>query len=197
MLGAAWLLSSAAGTARAAAGPWFWPVAASPGRVTPVVLRGFEPPARRWDAGHRGVDLAAPVGAPVRAAGAGTVTFAGPLFGRDVVAVSHGTLRTTYLPVLPSVRRGERVRGGEIIGTLAAASPPSSCDGARSCLHWGLVAGHGHTARYADPLALVGDDRVRLLPVWSGTALDVLPAGATAGRVLAADAAALVLTSGR
>jgi murein DD-endopeptidase MepM/ murein hydrolase activator NlpD len=152
--------------ARASTGPWFWPVAAPPGVLTPVVLRGFAPPARRWDAGHRGVDLAARAGAPVRAAGAGVVTFAGPLFGRDVIAISHGTFRTTYLPVMPKVSVGQRVAGGQVIGTVALASP-ASCDGAAACLHWGLVTGHGHAERYRDPLALVGEDQVRLLPLWS------------------------------
>jgi murein DD-endopeptidase MepM/ murein hydrolase activator NlpD len=54
--------------------------------------------------GHRGVDLAAVAGAPVLAAGAGTVVFAGTVAGRGVVSVDHsGGLRTTYEPVLPTV----------------------------------------------------------------------------------------------
>ncbi|MDX6351385.1 MAG: hypothetical protein QOF84_6175, partial [Streptomyces sp.] len=47
-----------------------WPVAgpvAGPGlRGRPVVERGFDPPMSRWGAGHRGVDLRAGPGAPVR-----------------------------------------------------------------------------------------------------------------------------------
>ena len=68
--------------------------------VSPVaVVRHFDPPAHRWLPGHRGVDLRTTVGAAVRAAGSGRVTFAGTLAGRGVVTVDHGTLRTTYEPV--------------------------------------------------------------------------------------------------
>src|SRR5690242_1626756 len=56
---------------------------------TPTVVRGFQPPPQPWLPGHRGVDLAAPVGAIVRAAGPGVVRFAGPLAGRGVVSIDH------------------------------------------------------------------------------------------------------------
>ena len=55
-------LAVAAVPARHAAadtGPWTWPLSG-----TPVVLRAFDPPAQRWLAGHRGVDLAAEPGIP-------------------------------------------------------------------------------------------------------------------------------------
>ena len=48
--------------AEPAAGRWQWP-SPSPHQV----LHGFEQPEHRYAAGHRGVDLAAPDGAPVRA----------------------------------------------------------------------------------------------------------------------------------
>ncbi|MFP5282949.1 MAG: peptidoglycan DD-metalloendopeptidase family protein, partial [Actinomycetes bacterium] len=73
--------------------PSGWPLA---GAIE--VVRPYAPPARRWEAGHRGVDLAASPGDPVLAAAAGTVTFADRLAGRGVVVVSHGALRTTYEP---------------------------------------------------------------------------------------------------
>ena len=83
--------------------------------------RGFNPPALRWNAGHRGVDLAARLGAPVRSAAAGTVRFAGQIAGRGVVVVDHGSVRTTYEPVIPrcvSVLRwlpaGDRSVGGRL-----------------------------------------------------------------------------------
>ncbi|MBK3570397.1 M23 family metallopeptidase, partial [Streptomyces sp. MBT62] len=48
-----------------------WPVGSHP-----LVLRGWEPPATLYARGHRGVDLATPAGAPVRAVAAGRVSFA-------------------------------------------------------------------------------------------------------------------------
>jgi murein DD-endopeptidase MepM/ murein hydrolase activator NlpD len=123
----------------------------------PEVVSGFDPPTSRWGPGHRGVDLRAAVGQPVRAAAAGTVTFAGRLAGRGVVVVTHGRTRTTYEPVTASVRVGEAVAAGARIGRLEL--PGSHCLPA-ACLHWGLLEGE----RYLDPLTLVGGGPVRLLP---------------------------------
>jgi murein DD-endopeptidase MepM/ murein hydrolase activator NlpD len=106
------------------------------------------------------VDLAAAPGATVRAAGAGTVVFAGQVAGRGVVSVAHpGGLRTTYEPVaVANHRPGDTVGAGEEIGALAPGHP--GCPEA-ACLHWGLRRG----ADYLDPLTLLGLGRVRLLPL--------------------------------
>ncbi|MFC6515912.1 hypothetical protein ACFQFR_25935 [Streptomyces goshikiensis] len=65
-------------------------LAAAPGvRPLPAplaVVRWWDPPPGPYAAGHRGVDLAAPVGAEVRAAGPGRVHFAGPVAGRGVLS---------------------------------------------------------------------------------------------------------------
>jgi murein DD-endopeptidase MepM/ murein hydrolase activator NlpD len=130
-----------------------WPVA--PARV----VRIFDPPPEPWLAGHRGVDLASPPGVPVWSAGVGTVVFAGQVAGRGVVSVDHpGGLRTTYEPVEPAVRAGDRLLAGQTLGTLSAGHP--GCP-APACLHWGLRRGDA----YLDPLALLGRGRVRLLPL--------------------------------
>jgi murein DD-endopeptidase MepM/ murein hydrolase activator NlpD len=149
-----------AGPAGADEGPWRWPLA-----PVPTVIRAFEPPQRPWGPGHRGVDLAARQGQPVYAAGAGRVTYAARLAGRGVISITHGRLRTTYLPVKPSVRLGQRVRPGDRIGNVE--NRPGHC-ARRPCLHWGLVIRdlrRGPT--YSDPLSLLGVARVRLLPVWN------------------------------
>lgn len=132
-----------------------WPL-----RPEPEVVAGFAPPAVAWAAGHRGVDLLARPGRQVRAAKAGTVTFAGRIAGRGVVVVSHGDTRTTYEPVAASVSRGEAVREGAVIGRLELLG--SHCL-PRACLHWGLIRGDA----YLDPLTLVGRGPVRLVP-WGG-----------------------------
>ncbi|MDN5762812.1 MAG: peptidoglycan DD-metalloendopeptidase family protein [Microlunatus sp.] len=129
-----------------------WPLT---GRVR--VISGFSPPAQRWNAGHRGVDLAARTGAPVLAAAGGRVSFAGRLAGRGVVVVDHGQVRTTYEPVDPLVAVGDRVRTGAVIGRLGSGGHCS-----QRCLHWGLK----EADHYLNPLLLVGggDDTVlRLL----------------------------------
>lgn len=125
----------------------------------PEVVAGFDPPSQIWGEGHRGVDLAGRVGQPVRAALAGTVTWAGPIAGKGVVTVSHGETRTTYEPVAASVSVGDPVRAGQQLGVLGV--PFSHCFPA-ACLHWGLLRGE----TYLDPLSLVGGGPVRLLPLW-------------------------------
>jgi murein DD-endopeptidase MepM/ murein hydrolase activator NlpD len=130
-----------------------WPV--SP----PHLTRRFDPPARPWLAGHRGVDLGSIAGAEVRAAGSGTVVFAGEIAGRGVVSIAHpGGLRTTYEPVIATVAMGDQVAGGDSIGHLDAGHP--GCPVA-ACLHWGLR----RDDVYLDPLALLGLGRERLLPL--------------------------------
>ncbi|MFF2122903.1 murein hydrolase activator EnvC family protein [Kitasatospora sp. NPDC058184] len=138
-----------------------WPVGGPDG-----VLGRFEPPAKVWAAGHRGVDLAAAPGAEVRAAAPGVVTFSGPVAGRPVVTVSHPgsgspPLRTTYLPVTGTVPVGTPVAAGQTIGLLA---PDGRHCAGRDCLHWGLLRGN----RYLDPLALFGAGTARLLPLDGG-----------------------------
>ncbi|MEU2926473.1 M23 family metallopeptidase [Streptomyces sp. NPDC007251] len=121
-----------------------WPVGAHP-----LVLRGFEPPATPYGPGHRGVDLSAPAGSPVRAVAPGRVSFAGRVAGREVVSVDlTGTdLRTTYEPVTPSVHKGDEVRAGEAVGAVQPAG--SHCPTA--CVHWGLLRGK----TYLNPLSLL------------------------------------------
>ncbi len=124
------------------------------GSVRPVpgpVVRDFDPPSKDWLPGHRGVDLAAPVGSSVRAAASGRVSVAQVIAGRGVVTVVHGDLRTTYEPVRARVRVGDQVSAGDVIGTVEAGHCPSGC------LHFGLKRGD----EYLDPL---GGSAVRLLP---------------------------------
>ena len=163
MLGAAQLMVGSAASAAGSPSGWVWPL--SP---RPEVVRTFEAPEGPYASGHRGADLASLPGAPVLAAGAGIVAFAGRVAGRGVVSIDHpGGLRTTYEPVAASVTRGDRVTAGLVIGRLEL--PASHCFPA-ACLHWGLRRG----PTYLDPLSLLGPVHVRLLPVWDLR----LPAGA-------------------
>ncbi|MFJ5534392.1 murein hydrolase activator EnvC family protein [Streptomyces sp. NPDC093261] len=133
-----------------------WPVG-----VHPLVLRAWEPPATPYGPGHRGVDLAAAPGDPVRAVAAGRVAFAGRVAGRGVLSVDlagTGTppLRTTYEPVRASVRTGDTVRPGQVLGVLE----PSAAHCAGSCLHWGLRRGE----TYLDPLSVLPPWLLRVGP---------------------------------
>lgn len=156
LLAAALLAAPAAAAAPPAAHAPAAAPAAAARHLRPVpgaVLRPFDPPPRPWAAGHRGVDLAAPVGAPVRASAAGVVHFAGPVGGVPVVSVRHGPrLRTTYQPVAAVVRAGQPVARGQLIGHLAAGAEPG--------LHWGARVGAG----YLNPLDLLGRRRIVLKP---------------------------------
>src|ERR1700741_556801 len=135
-----------------------WPL-----RPRPAVLRIFDAPSPNWNRGHRGVDLAGVAGQPVYAAGAGTIVFAGELAGRPLVSIAHpGGLRTSYEPVLPSVRVGQLVAAGQVIGELEAGHDGCA---AAACLHWGAMWGPASRADYVDPLGLLAATPVRLKPI--------------------------------
>jgi murein DD-endopeptidase MepM/ murein hydrolase activator NlpD len=147
-----------AAPARAQNGRLNWPL-----RPRPAVMRAFDAPSPNWQRGHRGVDLAGVPGQAVYASGPGTVVFAGALAGRPVVSVAHpGGLRTSYEPVLASVRAGQRVASGTALGELAAGH--QGCP-APACLHWGAMWGPAADADYVDPLGLLVTTPIRLKPL--------------------------------
>ena len=161
LLGCLCLLASAPSAVRAEPVRWIAPL-----DPPLTVVRAFDPPAARWLAGHRGIDLAAPEHVPVRAAGTGVVTFAGLVAGRGVVVVGHvgasDQLRTTYEPVAARVVVGQSVDAGEPIGVLTAAG--GHCR-PRLCLHWGAL----RDGSYLDPMSLLEPPALRLLPLGPAT----------------------------
>jgi murein DD-endopeptidase MepM/ murein hydrolase activator NlpD len=79
---------------------------------------------RSWSA-HEGVDFAAPVGTRVRAAGDGTLEFAGwhGGYGNMVVLRHRGQTSTAYAHlsrVATGLQRGQRVAQGDIVGYVGA-----------------------------------------------------------------------------
>jgi murein DD-endopeptidase MepM/ murein hydrolase activator NlpD len=149
------LAPSVAGTARAA-GDWTWPV------VGPVI-EGFDPPDTPFGSGHRGIDIATPVGTPVHAASAGVVTFAGPVGGRLFLTIDHGggvESRYSFLSGLLA-RRGDTVSEGQVVARSGTG-------------HAGDVVPNLHLAvllndAYVDPLDYLGpidvSSFIRLAPV--------------------------------
>jgi len=131
---------------------WSWPL--SP---RPAVLRAFDPPARPWLSGHRGVDIEAAFdGAPLMSPAAGTVSFVGTVADRPVITIDHGNgLRSSFEPVASSLTAGAAVAEGELLGQVQAGH----CGPAPPCLHWGVRRGED----YVNPLAFVMDLRPSVL----------------------------------
>ena len=125
--------------------------AQAPGALVPPVdgpvARSFQAPASTYGPGHRGIDYSVPSGTPVRAAAAGTVTFAGSVAGNLAVTIAHGSaLQTTYSELSSvSVSPGEQVGEGAWIGRSGSAHED---DG----LHFGVKL----EGSYVDPSAFLG-----------------------------------------
>jgi murein DD-endopeptidase MepM/ murein hydrolase activator NlpD len=138
------------------AGTWAWPV------MGPVI-RGFDPPTSPFGAGHRGVDIAVPLGTMILAPEAGTVSFAGRVGGELFVTIDHGGgLSSTYSWLSSAaVRKGDAVAAGQPIGATGAGHPGSVV----AHLHLGVRV----DGAYMDPLAylaLLGvQDLIRLVPL--------------------------------
>ncbi len=85
---------------------------------------------------HMGVDVAAPAGTPVRAAAAGTVRLAEPLYlTGNTILIDHGFGLTTSYAHLSrlDVAVGQHVEQGEEIGLVGATGRVTAAH-----LHWGL-----------------------------------------------------------
>lgn len=133
--------SGAGGSAAQGSGGWIPPV---PG----AVARPFVAPIAEYAAGHRGLDLVAASGSPVRAAHDGVVSFAGAVAGSLHVVLTHeGGIRTSY-SFLASVEVpvGATVRRGQVIGRAGGAGEGH----APGILHFGVRVGE----RYVDPMLL-------------------------------------------
>lgn len=72
----------------------------------------------RWGRIHHGMDLAVPVGTPIRAAAAGTVTYSGAMGSYGIIVIiDHGNgIETRYAHLSrTTVSRGQRVQRGALI----------------------------------------------------------------------------------
>jgi murein DD-endopeptidase MepM/ murein hydrolase activator NlpD len=154
------------GAVSSGAGPAFgtysWP-------VDGPVLRPFEPPEGPFGAGHRGIDIGAPVGTPVTAPADGVVAFAGTVAGALFVSVDHADgVRTTY-SWLSSVdlRTGDAVVRGQVLARTGLGHPGVD----PSHLHFGAR----YAGAYLDPMLLLErggvEGLIRLAPLEEGTPL--------------------------
>ncbi|NEM91571.1 M23 family metallopeptidase [Galbitalea soli] len=152
------VLAALPGTRAQAGGEhWAWP---TEGRR--IILKPFLAPPSPYAAGHRGVDLAAG-GTTVRAPADGVVHFAGMVAGRPVLSIEQaGGVLASLEPVRTALRRGDRVRRGEVVGVLL----PGHC--AALCLHLGAR----RNGQYLSPLLFLGGlVRPVLLPIGAGLPL--------------------------
>lgn len=141
-----------------------------PGLWMPVagaVVRGFDARAGPYGPGHRGIDIAAAMGEPVRAPAAGRLVFAGPVAGTTWVSlrIAPGVL-VTVGPVVDPPVRGGLVRSRSPIGRVGP--------GHGATLHLGVRV----DGVYVDPLPYLLDrPRARLAPLPAPGGLPV-PEGA-------------------
>ncbi|MDY6051563.1 MAG: M23 family metallopeptidase [Rothia sp. (in: high G+C Gram-positive bacteria)] len=160
LIGAAAPLASAQRTH-----PWQAPLE---GQVE--VIRGFEKPAARWSAGHRGVDLTLQAGGNVLAPFEGEIVFAGTVVDRQVLTIEHPDGRlSSFEPVNNPLPLGSQVQAGDVIAQL---DPEIQHCAPRFCLHWGVrepATGSKTADRgldYTNPLLLLGlDGPSVLLPI--------------------------------
>lgn len=130
---------------------WRWP-------VDPVrIVEPYRAPAHRYGPGHRGIDLAAPVGALVVSPAAGVIAFAGDVAGRPLLTIDHGDgLVTTLEPVSAGVPIGAVVRAGDAVGWAATGGHTPA-----DTLHFGVR----EDGEYINPMLLLRElPRAVLLP---------------------------------
>jgi hypothetical protein len=148
-LAAAAVLAAGVLASPAAAASWVRPVRGA-------LARGFDVGGNPFAGGlHRGIDLAARAGAPVRAACGGRVVVAGRVGASGgVVTVACGRWRVSHLPLgRIAVRVGDRVAPGDPIGLAGRARQHAG-------LHLGVRDAHRRLG-YVDPLRFLGPPRIR------------------------------------
>ena len=132
--------------------------------VTPVpameIIEAFDPPDKPWLKGHRGIDVLALEGEPLRAPTGGTIRFAGTVAGMATVSIlTESDHVFTFQPAATLLKKGESFAAGEQIGTVGSGG---HCQ--RSCLHIGAWPA-ASDRRYVDPGKFFGQEQSALLPL--------------------------------
>jgi murein DD-endopeptidase MepM/ murein hydrolase activator NlpD len=119
-----------------------WPVI---GRI----INGYRAPGSPYGQGHRGIDIAAPIGTDVEASAPGVVAFAGSVAGALWVSIDHTDgVRTSYGYLSSiAVAQGDVVARGQVIAASGAGHPGTPV----THLHFGARYG----GSYIDPMLLL------------------------------------------
>jgi murein DD-endopeptidase MepM/ murein hydrolase activator NlpD len=137
---------------------WMWPVDA-PHRV----IREFMAPESEYGSGHRGIDIAVAPGTSVRAPAAGRVLFSGSVAGRGVLTIEHpNDVVSTIEPIEASVRVGDVVVAGDVVGVVAPPDVVWDASHVCSCVHLGAR----YRGSYVSPRTLLGQARTAVLKPW-------------------------------
>lgn len=118
-------------------------------RISSGFGKRFHPILKTWKE-HQGVDYAAPMGTPVSAIAAGTITFVGQKGANgNLVAVQHANGMTSYYAHLSKfaeiAKRGQKVAQGDVIGFVGSTGRSTGPH-----LHLGVRTGQG----FIDPLSV-------------------------------------------
>ena len=117
------------------------------------VINDYEAPLTEYGAGHRGIDIAAPLGIEVIAPVSGEISFAGQVGYRESITIRFGASFSASLePVCSELAEGSLVLAGEVIGTVCEPDVSYQWHCEFTCLHFGTRTEFG----YFSPLALLG-----------------------------------------
>jgi murein DD-endopeptidase MepM/ murein hydrolase activator NlpD len=110
-------------------------------RVTSGFGRRFHPIFKNWR-DHRGVDLGAPAGTPIKATSDGTVTFVGTQrgYGNIIVVKHRNDISTAYAHLsafATGLKAGSKVEQSQIIGKVGATGAATSAH-----LHYEIRVGN-------------------------------------------------------
>lgn len=132
--------------------------------VSPVpameIIEAFDPPEEKWSRGHRGIDVLAVGGEPLRAPAAGVIRFRGSVAGTQTVSIeTESGFVVSFQPATSDLKMGESFAPGAMIGAVGEGS---HCD--RSCLHLGVWPAASNR-KYLDPAQFFGQEQSLLLPL--------------------------------
>jgi murein DD-endopeptidase MepM/ murein hydrolase activator NlpD len=113
------------------------------------IINGYRAPGSPYGPGHRGIDIAAPVGTDLRASAPGVVAFAGSVAGALWVSIDHPDgVRTSYGYLSSiAVAKGDLVARGQVIAASGLGHPGAPIPH----LHFGARFG----GAYIDPMFLL------------------------------------------